>query len=62
MRACIEENILNVIALLQHGHSTYKCQNCWAPLNLHALGYVDIVFLQEEDAQEASPVLNDEHV
>ena len=40
-----------------------KCQNCWVSLNLHALGFVESVFLmwslQEEDAQEASPLLND---
>ena len=43
-----------------------KFQNCWISFNLHALGFVESVFLiwslQEEDTQEASTLPNDEHV
>ena len=41
-------------------------QNCWVSLNLHALGFVESLFLmwslQEEGAQEPSPMLNDKHM
>jgi hypothetical protein len=44
MRALPEEERLNVIAVLQHGH--VKCQNCWVYLNLHAIGIIDnVLFL-----------------
>ena len=40
-----------------------KCQNCWISHNLHALGFIEIILLmwslQEEGAQEASPMLKD---
>ena len=43
-----------------------KCQKCWVSLNLHALEFVEFVFLiwslQREGIQEASSPLNNEHV
>ena len=48
------------------GVAHMKCQNCWVSLNLHALGFSESVFLMwsqdEEGDQDASPLLNDEHV
>ena len=48
------------------GVAYVKCENCWVSLNLHALGFVEIVFLmwslQEDNVQEASPLLNDKRV
>ena len=48
------------------GVAHVNTQNCWVSLNLHALGFVEIVFLiwslQEEGTREASPLLNDERV
>ena len=43
------------------GIAQVKCQNCWVSLNLHALAFVECVFLmwslQEEDIREASNVV-----
>ena len=48
------------------GVAYVKCQNYWVSLNLHALQFVENVFLmwslQEEVAQKAPPLLNAEPV
>ena len=48
------------------GIAHVKYQNRWVSLNLHALRFVESVFLmwnlQEEGTQETSPLLNDKGV
>lgn len=63
MRALLQEKRLNAITSLHHGRGTCVVSKIvgYLHVDLHAIGFVESVLLtwslQEEGAQEASPML-----